>query len=183
MMYYPFVHPPRPVLWQALLYWDELTSISPEDGYRFGRDLMELRDLGLYRPSHADDLPQKARAALISDLFQVVERTPGEALVPVPGPLAPDNRLYWGKLPYMVEQDLIELGALIPQDGMLRASPTLLAQLMIVLAKHLAAATGNYSVYRIARRQSDCLRTDRTRSRPSALLANADRSPIARANS
>jgi hypothetical protein len=32
MMYYPFVHPPRPVLWQALLYWDELTSISPEDG-------------------------------------------------------------------------------------------------------------------------------------------------------
>ena len=40
MMYYPFVHPPRPVLWQALLYWDELTSISPEDGYRFKRDLV-----------------------------------------------------------------------------------------------------------------------------------------------
>jgi hypothetical protein len=29
MMYCPFVHPPRAVLWQALLYWDELTSISP----------------------------------------------------------------------------------------------------------------------------------------------------------
>ncbi len=26
MMYYPFVHPPRPVLWQALLYWDALTT-------------------------------------------------------------------------------------------------------------------------------------------------------------
>ena len=49
MMYYPFVHPPRPVLWQALLYWDELT-VSPEDGCQFGRDLLVLKDLGLYQP-------------------------------------------------------------------------------------------------------------------------------------
>jgi hypothetical protein len=35
MMYYPWVHPPRPVLWKALLYWDELTSISPVYGYAF----------------------------------------------------------------------------------------------------------------------------------------------------
>ena len=45
MMYYPFVHPPRPVLWQALLYWDSLTSISPESGYQFGPELEALRDL------------------------------------------------------------------------------------------------------------------------------------------
>ena len=140
MMYYPFVHPPRPVLWQALLYWDELTSISPEDGYKFRHDLVVLRDLGLYQPTHADDLPARARADLVSDLRQVVEELPGEDLVPVPGPLGPDNRVYWGKLPYEVEHDLVEIGALVPQEDMLRASPVLLSRLMVVLAKHLAAA-------------------------------------------
>ncbi len=141
MMYYPFVHPPRPVLWQALLYWDALTSISPESGYKFGRDLEALRDLGLYQPAHADDLPSRALAALVNDLHQVVEELPGADLVPVPGPLGPDNRVYWGKLPYQVEHDLLSIGALERDDGMLRASPVLLSRLMVVLAKHLAAAT------------------------------------------
>jgi hypothetical protein len=140
MMYYPFVHPPRPVLWQALLYWDELTSITPEDGYQFRHDLVVLRDLGLYQPTHADDLPARARANLVSDLRQVVEELPGEDLVPIPGPLGPDNRVYWGKLPYEAEHDLVEIGALVPQEDMLRASPVLLSRLMVVLAKHLAAA-------------------------------------------
>lgn len=141
MMYYPFVHPPRPVLWQALLYWDELTSIAPEAGYQFRRDLVVLRDLGLYQPTHADDLPPRARTDLVSDLRQVVDELPGEDLVPVPGPLGPDNRVHWGKLPYEVEVDLVNIGALIAQDGMLLASPILLSRLMVVLAKHLAAAT------------------------------------------
>jgi len=140
MMYYPFVHPPRPVLWQALLYWDELTSISPETGYQFGHELTVLNDLGLYWPTHADDLPRQALADLVSDLRQVVEEMPGDDIAPVPGPLAPDNRVYWGKLPYEVEHDLVDLGALIPQEDMLHASPVLLSRLMIVLAKHLAAA-------------------------------------------
>lgn len=141
MMYYPFVHPPRPVLWQALLYWDALTSISPESGYRFGRDLETLRDLELYQPTHADDLPLHAHAALVSDLRQVVEELPGDDIVPVPGPLDPYNRLYWGKLPYEVQDDLLSIGALVPQEEMLLASPVLLSRLMVVLAKHLAAAT------------------------------------------
>ena len=62
MMYYPFVQPPRSVLWQALLYWDALTSISPVYGYQFGRDLEALQDLGLYQPTHADDLSGGAHA-------------------------------------------------------------------------------------------------------------------------
>lgn len=140
MMYYPFVNPPRPVLWQALLYWDELTSISPEAGYQFRPDLVVLRDRGLYQPTYADDLPPRARADLVDDLRQVVDELPGQDLVPVPGPLGPDNRVYWGKLPYEVENDLVEIGALVPQEGMLRASPVLLSRLMVVLAKHLAAA-------------------------------------------
>ena len=141
MMYYPFVRPPRPVLWQALLYWDELTSISPEAGYQFMGDLEVLKDLGLYQPTHADDLPEQAHAALVSDLRQVVEELPGEDLVPVPGPLGPDNEMYWGKLPRAVETDFLDIGALDPQDGMLRVSPVLLSRLMVVLAKHLAAGS------------------------------------------
>lgn len=83
-----------------------------------------------------------ARAYLVSDLRQVVEELPGEDLVPVPvpGPLGPDNRLYWGKLPHEVEDDLVEIGALVPQEDMLHASPLLLSRLMVMLAKHLAAA-------------------------------------------
>jgi hypothetical protein len=141
MMYYPFVHPPRPVLWQALLYWDELTSITPEDGYEIGPDLEELRDRGLYRPTHADDLPGAAHAALVGELRQVVDEVPGKDLVPVPGPLEANNRLYWGKLPAQVQYELIEMGALAPQGDMFQVSPVLLARLMVVLAKHLAAAT------------------------------------------
>ena len=140
MMYYPFVHPPRPVIWQALLYWDALTSISPEGGYQFRPDLEALMDLGLYRPSHPDDLPSRAREGLVSDLYQVIAAVPGEDIVPLPGPLRPENRLYWGKLPSVVEDDLVAIGALVPDDGMLRASPVLLSRLMVVLAKHLAAA-------------------------------------------
>jgi len=48
--------------------------------------------------------------------------------------------VYWGKLPRAVENDLVELGALIPQEGMLRGSPALLSRLMVLFAKHLAAA-------------------------------------------
>jgi len=99
-----------------------------------------LRDLGLYQPAHADDLPPRARTGLASDLRQVVKELPGEDLVPVPGALGPDNRVYWGKLPYEVENDLVDIGALVPQEGMLRASPVLLSRLMVVLAKHMAAA-------------------------------------------
>ena len=143
MMYYPFVHPPRPVLWQALLYWDELTSISPQSGYQFGSDLKGLQDLGLYKPTHPDDLPSSAHAALDSDLRQVVAELPGEDLVPVPGPLGPYNRLYWGKLPIRCPaRTLLDRRATEPQDGMFRISPVLLSRLMVVLAKHLAAANG-----------------------------------------
>ena len=145
MMYYPFVHPPRPVLWQALLYWDNLTSISPVDGYQyqFGSELTGLQDLGLYRPTHADDLPPAALAYLVSDLRRVVEELPGEDLVPVPGPLNANNRVYWGKLPLTVQDDLVEIGAFAPEErGMYRVSPVLLSRLMIVLAKHLASASG-----------------------------------------
>jgi len=77
----------------------------------------------------------------VSDLRRVVEELPGEDLVPVPGPLGPDNRLYWGKLPNDIEHDLLTIGALVPDADMLRASPVLLSRLMVVLAKHLATAT------------------------------------------
>jgi Family of unknown function (DUF6236) len=141
MMYYPFVHPPRSVLWQALLYWDELTSITPEGGYEIGPELEVLQDHGLYRPTYVDALPGPANRALVDDMRQVVAELPDRDLIPVPGPLRANNRLHWGKLPYQVQDELLAKGALIPRDDMLLASPVLLSQLMVVLAKHLAAAT------------------------------------------
>ncbi len=144
MMYYPFVHPPRRVLWQALLYWDNFTSIVPAEGYQyqFGSELAALKDIGLYRPVYADDLPREALANLVEDLRRVVLELPGQDLVPVPGPLDGYNRVHWGKLPLAVQDELVESGAFAPEDGnMYRVSPVLLSRLMIVLAKHLAAAS------------------------------------------
>jgi len=141
MMYYPFVHPPRPVLWQALLYWDELTSIAPAHGYDAWKELEALRESGLYQPTYVDDLPRSEYTALVSDLRHVVEELPGEDLVPVPGSLQASNRLYWGKLPGEVERDLLDLKAAVPHEDMLLVSPVLLSRLMVVLAKHMAAVT------------------------------------------
>jgi hypothetical protein len=141
MMYYPFVHPPRPVLWQALLYWDELTSIAPSDGYRDWGELKALQESGIYRPTYADDLPRSAYRALVDDLRRVVEDLPGKDLVPASERLEANNRLHWGKLPGEVERDLLDLNIAVPRDNMLLVSPVLLSQLMVVLAKHLAAVT------------------------------------------
>jgi hypothetical protein len=44
-------------------------------------------------------------------------------------------------LPAEVQNEFLGIGALIPQDDMLSASPVLLSRLMVVLAKHMAAAT------------------------------------------
>jgi len=60
-------------------------------------ELEVLRDRGLYRPTHADDLPWGAHAALVGELRQVVQEVPGKDFVPVPGPLEANNRLYWGR--------------------------------------------------------------------------------------
>ncbi len=59
---------------------------------------------------------------------EVVEALPGEDIVPLPGPLSANNRVYWGKLPREIESDLVDIGALVPDADMLRASPVLLSQ-------------------------------------------------------
>lgn len=51
MLYYPFFNAPLPVLYQAVLYWDNIaTVVAPEWQERISDPMREVYDAGLYRP-------------------------------------------------------------------------------------------------------------------------------------
>jgi uncharacterized protein DUF6236 len=138
MLYYPYVNPPHSVLLQALLYWDELSSIVPvSDSVR-----PSLRDLGeFYRPLSVDDAvgPEGIRP-LVEELRAVLARVPWHELRPDPGPLTGSNRLYYGKLPGEIEYELSDMRAVLDVNGVMQGSERFLRPLLAVTAKHLAAA-------------------------------------------
>ena len=71
MLYYPGSKPPEAVLFQAVLYWDSIASITPhEPEWRRqaeqtagGRVMLELRDRGLYEPISLFSEPDALRSA------------------------------------------------------------------------------------------------------------------------
>src|SRR6266508_27464 len=117
LLYYPLVNPPPPIVWQGLLYWDGIASITPHEGDYFQPLLRELCDTPLYDPLDTDSFKLWDRHrydAMLRELESVVGEIPGEDLEPEPGPLHGDNRLYYGKLPASLQEDLIAIGAAQP---------------------------------------------------------------------
>jgi hypothetical protein len=153
MLYYPFVTPPRPVLLQALLYWDELSSIVPvTQGIR-----PELQRLGeFYTPVSVDDaLGSDALDALVSELHTVLATVPPHKLRPDRGPISGGNRLYFGKLPHVIESELRDCGAVVEADGILKGSPEFLLPMLAITAKHLALASNQHSPDRVTVTNTD----------------------------
>jgi hypothetical protein len=64
-------------------------------------------------------------------------------LEPEPGPLRAGNRLYYGKLPLSLQEELIAIGAAQPAGPAMRVNPRLLLVILAVAAKHLAQAYAN----------------------------------------
>ncbi|MFE6398083.1 hypothetical protein [Streptomyces alboflavus] len=54
LLYYPLVRPPKEVLHQALLYWDDVASVVPEESavydHAVSNEMKDLEDRGLYHP-------------------------------------------------------------------------------------------------------------------------------------
>lgn len=143
LLYYPLVNPPTPVVWQGLLYWDGVASITPQEGDYFQPLLRSLSDTPLYVPLDTDSLERgdvQRYDAMRRELEAVVGEIPGEDLEPEPGPLHGGNRLYYGKLPVSLQEDLIAIGAAEPAGPAMRVNPRLLLAILAVTAKHLAQA-------------------------------------------
>jgi hypothetical protein len=150
LLYYPFVNPPIPIVWQGLLYWDGLASIVPWEGDYFQPLLRELRDTPLYDALEVDDLKGLARPrydAMLSELEAIVCELPGQDLEPEPGLLSASNRLYYGKLPLLFQERLIEIGAARPAGPAMQVNPRLLLAILAVTAKHLARAYADEVTY------------------------------------
>ncbi|MFE7383568.1 hypothetical protein ACFU9F_24785 [Streptomyces zhihengii] len=121
LLYYPLVTPPEPVLHQALLYWDGIASVVPEDPevrhVALTPEMADLADRGLYRPLpwSAGNVRLIARspAGGIGEAFEVLleELRVLASQQEVPGRLMPlDRRLYSSKIGYHLEEEVVRLG-------------------------------------------------------------------------
>jgi hypothetical protein len=112
MLYYPFVQPPRDVLAQAVLYWDQMGSMVPSF-YETPNYLRDLEDRGLYQPLHVDDYVNDVSLdSLAIEVDMLLKQIPEKDLVITPDPLSATTRLYYGKLPSTLESMLFERGVI-----------------------------------------------------------------------
>lgn len=142
LMYYPLVHPPRRTIFESVLYWDRLASLVPGGAgvpeYDFSGDLDLLMQENLYRPTWLEGLMLNDHEA-----YSRVMRTIGRVLADdgdfaIPDNLGPESRLWFGKLPAMVEQDLIRQRLLVPDEtnqDALRGNPRVLLATMACFAE------------------------------------------------
>jgi hypothetical protein len=142
LLYFPLASPPSEVALQAALYWDSLYTVTPpEYSYRSPllralEDVGVLREIDLSSTLNDHDINQ-----LTSEVDTVLAALPGEKLDP-DGWLADTgaSRLYRGKLPRAIENNLMELGAATEgrTDGHLRSSPYVTVAVLSVMCRHAA---------------------------------------------
>jgi hypothetical protein len=112
LFYYPRINAPRPVIHQALLYWDRLITIAPDSPPTqfLDQPMRHIHDAGLYTrlPAadwpghHHDDLERALRL-----LTHLLDRIPADDLIPDTGP---DNYLYTAKLSASLRAELARRG-------------------------------------------------------------------------
>ncbi|WP_137034739.1 DUF6236 family protein [Streptomyces albus] len=114
LLYYPLVRPPQEVLHQALLYWDAIASVVPQDPDVYedavSEELKDLGEQGLYHPvilgaqyrQPLGDLPH----------LEVLTRKLRELAAEPPSPQVSvmDAFLFRSKLGYCLEEEIISLG-------------------------------------------------------------------------
>ncbi len=107
MLYYPFVQPPRDVLAQGVLYWDQIGSIVPSD-YYLPDYLRHVADHGLYVPLEADRYVAEVTLQALVEQVRTLRRTiPADDLKLPEDPVRPPTRLHDGKLPYQLQEMLL----------------------------------------------------------------------------
>jgi hypothetical protein len=128
LLYYPLVKPPTEILHQALLYWDGIASIVPQDSREYDAavpaELHELKERRLYTPvtfelgdmEELDD-PEwgQDRGQASRVLLQELRRM---AVPPHRHRLSfPDAYLYGSKMSFWLERELLSLRLARPYRG------------------------------------------------------------------
>ena len=167
-LFYPYVVPPTGWLKQSLLYYDVVGSVVDN---RFmddpPPDIAWLVEVGQYETVHADQLGRVAAGALIEEFVDVLvglERS-GRKWLPDVGSLESVN---YGKLPDLVETQLVDLGVLRPSETGYLLQPHLLSPLICLLAKYASISFSvpgrQYSMHTtLAKAQDICLSPLETR--------------------
>src|SRR3954468_825340 len=114
LLYYPYVNPPSVVVWQGLLYWDGIASITPPD-YQVTRNLTgrtaveDLAARDLYSPIRLDQIPldlgriELEIAALIQGMPSLARGVAARGR-----PREEQTFLYYGKVPDEVQAWLLD---------------------------------------------------------------------------
>jgi hypothetical protein len=173
ILYFPLASPPERVALQAALYWDELLVVAPP-WYQHQHPLLrEMLEVGALRTVDADQILSQPNitADITEEIYQVLNGLPASQLIPDSRvELNGSNRLYAGKIPHMVEQELRSLGVLEPSSAdAFRGSPEVLSVLISIIARRVA----DQSEQQEPNRGSVALITDRQSQLAQAVAATA----------
>jgi hypothetical protein len=144
MLYYPFFNAPLPVLYQAVLYWDNIATVVASGWQERISDLMrEVYDAGLYRPVEPErEFEPLEVVSIEAQLDHALDTIPiNELLPPGDGFDARSSVLHLGKLNDSLADLLRGLGLAreVPSmPGRLIASPTLVHLVVSMLAEEIA---------------------------------------------
>lgn len=137
MLYYPLVTPPPDILAQGVLYWDGLGSIAPY-GYRASPELAMLDDSGLFEMVEPETLLAPRVDAVAAQIEELLDRLTIEQLAIPEGPLTGYTRLYRGKMPGRIQQQLVDYGVIRDEGDVFRASSHLLGPMLAITARAIA---------------------------------------------
>ncbi|MGX4657842.1 DUF6236 family protein [Micromonospora sp. SCSIO 07396] len=143
MLYYPFAVAPGPVISQAVLYWDSLsTVVAPEWEQRLSPAMRELLATDLYRPIEPSAAYEPVRLELIEpELDFALARIPLDDLIPPRN--APDTQtLHVEKLHKSLVRRLLSHELVYPHPASpsrLVGSPALMHLVVSIVANQIAA--------------------------------------------
>jgi hypothetical protein len=80
MLYYPLINAPRAALYQAVLYWDRISTLVPAGPHqRYLDPLMRaVEDAGLYQPLRPTDQDQWFQQQMVNSLTSFADRLPSD---------------------------------------------------------------------------------------------------------
>jgi hypothetical protein len=151
-IYYPLIKPPTAWIKQSLLYWDTVCSVVHADFKdALPDDLEWLLDEGLYEPLFADVIPNQEKSRLRAEVLHCVENAQDLGLDLTVARAETIDFLYYGKLPSLVQEDLVDRGLAEKRQKELILSHELLTLVLCLLAKYIASAlsvgTDHYALY------------------------------------
>ncbi|SCL34858.1 hypothetical protein GA0074692_3943 [Micromonospora pallida] len=145
MLYYPFANAPQPVIQQAALYWDSLsTVVAPGWEYRLSPGMRQLQKMQFYRPIEPYKSDERiALKEVVDELRYALAEVPTEELiVPDEPPATYAQTLDVHKLDQDVVGELLSRRLALPHPQTpirLVGSPALIRLVIGVTVGHLAA--------------------------------------------